>query len=151
MSSRRVVTRGLAFVVCAFLAWPNHSHGRPHTGSPSRGSSHLYVLLGLGNNSPGLSEFGIRMAQHGIPTTVGNYGDWPALAQEAIQQYKVTHVLWGSFEPPPNVFEPPRGPANVTYLPLNPNPLAFQADSGAKAGVHELKAAMMMAGLSDGR
>lgn len=28
------------------------------------------------------------MAQRGIPTTVRNYGDWPALAQEAIQQYK---------------------------------------------------------------
>jgi subtilisin len=50
-----------------------------------------------------------------------------------------------------NVFEPPRGPANVTHLPLNPTPLAFQADSRAKAGVHELKAAMMLAGLSDGR
>jgi hypothetical protein len=36
-------------------------------------------------------------------------------------------------------------------LPLNPTPLAFQADSGAKAGVHELKAAMMMAGLSHRR
>ena len=87
MSPRRVVTRGLALVVCAFLAWPNQSHGRPHTGSPSRGGSHLYVLLGLGNNSPGLSEFGIRMAQHGIPTTIRNYGDWPALAHAAVQQY----------------------------------------------------------------
>jgi len=50
-----------------------------------------------------------------------------------------------------NAFEPPRGPANVSYLPLNPAPLAFQADSRAKAGVHELKAAMMLAGLSDSR
>jgi pimeloyl-ACP methyl ester carboxylesterase len=45
------------------------------------------VLLGLGNNSPGLSEFGSRIGRRGIPTTVRNYGDWPALAQEAIQQY----------------------------------------------------------------
>jgi hypothetical protein len=50
-----------------------------------------------------------------------------------------------------NAFEPPRGPANVTRLPLNPMPLAFQAESGAKAGASELKAAMMLAGLSDGR
>jgi subtilisin len=50
-----------------------------------------------------------------------------------------------------NAFEPPRGPANVTHLPLNPIPLTFLAESGAEAGVHELKAAMMLAGLSDGR
>jgi subtilisin len=74
--------------------------------------------------------------------------------RSAIRQ--MNHIYFGAgeanaFGPPPNAFEPPRGPANVTYLPLNPTPLAFQADSGAKAGVHELKAAMMMAGLSDGR
>jgi hypothetical protein len=50
-----------------------------------------------------------------------------------------------------NIFEPPRGPANVTHLPLNPTPSAFPAARGAEAGVHELKAAMMLAGLSDGR
>jgi thioesterase domain-containing protein len=63
------------------------------------------VLLGLGNNSPGLSEFGSRMARRGIPTTIRNYGEWPALAQEAIQQYRsgqlrlimiVGHSLGGS-------------------------------------------------------
>jgi subtilisin len=47
-------------------------------------------------------------------------------------------------------FEPPRGPANVTRLPLNPGPLAFQADGG-KANIHELKAAMALAGLAAGR
>jgi subtilisin len=50
-----------------------------------------------------------------------------------------------------NIFEPPRGPANVTRLPLNPIPLAFPAAGGVEAGVHELKAAMMLAGLSDAR
>ncbi len=89
MSSWRVVARGLALVVCAFLAWPDHDYGRSyaHTGSQARGGLHLYVLLGLGNNSPGLSEFGSRIGRRGIPTTVRNYADWPALAQEAIQQY----------------------------------------------------------------
>jgi hypothetical protein len=49
-------------------------------------------------------------------------------------------------------FEPPRGPANVTHWPLNPRPLTFVAGAETKAGgVHELKAAMMLAGLSDGR
>jgi pimeloyl-ACP methyl ester carboxylesterase len=107
MSSWRVVTRGLALVVCAFLAWPDHGYGRSraHTASPSGGGSHLYVLLGLGNNSPGLSEFGSSIARRGIPTTIRNYGEWPALAQEAIQQYQsgrlrsimiVGHSLGGS-------------------------------------------------------
>ncbi len=50
-----------------------------------------------------------------------------------------------------NIFEPPRGPANVTHLPLNPTPSAFPAARGAEAGVHELKAAMTLAGLSDAR
>jgi pimeloyl-ACP methyl ester carboxylesterase len=90
MSSWRGVTTGLVLVLCAILAWSDPGYGRSgaHTGSPSRGGSHLYVLLGLDNNSPGLSEFGGRMAQHGIPTTVRNHDDWPGLAQEAIQRYK---------------------------------------------------------------
>ena len=48
-----------------------------------------------------------------------------------------------------NAFEPPRGPAGVTRLPLNPQPLSFSAGRFTEAGVHELKAAMMLAGLSD--
>ena len=90
MSSWRVVRTGLVLVLCAILALPDPGYGRSgaRTGSQSRGGSHLYVLPGLGNNSPGLSEFGSRMARRGIPTTVRNYGDWPALAQEAIQQYR---------------------------------------------------------------
>jgi subtilisin len=67
--------------------------------------------------------------------------------RSAIQQ--VNQIYLGVGEA--NAFEPPRGPANVTYLPLDPAPLALQADSRAKPGVHELKAAMMLAGLSDGR
>jgi hypothetical protein len=48
-------------------------------------------------------------------------------------------------------FEPLRGPANVTRFPLNPAPLAFQPAGGGKASVHELKAAMALAGLAEGR
>jgi pimeloyl-ACP methyl ester carboxylesterase len=84
MSSWRVVARALVLIMCAFLAWPAQSYAR----SKSSGGSHLYVLLGLGNNSPGLSEFGNRMGRRGIPTTVRNYSDWPALAQDAIRQYR---------------------------------------------------------------
>jgi pimeloyl-ACP methyl ester carboxylesterase len=70
--------------MCAFIAWPTQGYAR----SRSSGGSHLYVLLGLGNNSPGLGEFGNRMGRRGIPTTVRNYSDWPALAQDAIRQYQ---------------------------------------------------------------
>ena len=90
MSSWRVVATGLAFAVCACLAWPDQSYGRSrvHSDTKSRAGSHLYVLLGLNNNSPGLSEFGSRIGRRGVPTTVGNHSYGPALAQEAIQQYK---------------------------------------------------------------
>jgi subtilisin len=45
-------------------------------------------------------------------------------------------------------FEPARGPANVTRLPLNPLPLTLMTGTGAEAGVQALKAAMMVAGLT---
>lgn len=48
------------------------------------------------------------------------------------------------------IFEPLRGAANVTRLPLNPAPLAFQAAGGGTATVHELRAAMALAGLAEG-
>src|SRR5882757_736164 len=67
--------------------------------------------------------------------------------RSAIRQ--MNHIYFGAGEA--NAFEPPRGPANVTYLPLNPIPLTFLAGSAAEASVYELKAAMMLAGLSDGR
>ncbi|MGY8680551.1 S8 family serine peptidase [Bradyrhizobium sp. UFLA05-153] len=46
------------------------------------------------------------------------------------------------------MFEPPRGPANVTRLPLNPAPMAFEAAGGQTATVHELRTAMTLAGLA---
>lgn len=66
MSSWRVVVMGVALIACACFAWPDHSYGRSraHVGSKPRAAAHLYVLLGLGNNSPGLSEFGSRTARH---------------------------------------------------------------------------------------
>jgi hypothetical protein len=48
-------------------------------------------------------------------------------------------------------FELPRGPAKVSSLPLSSGPLAFQADGGGKACIHELKAAMALAGLATER
>jgi hypothetical protein len=83
MSTWCAFKAGLAFAVFASVAWPDYSYSgsRVH-------SSHLYVFLGLNNNSPGLSEFGGRMARRGVPTTVVNHSYGPALAREAIQHYK---------------------------------------------------------------
>ena len=66
--------------------------------------------------------------------------------RSAIRQ--LNEIQFGASEAMP--FEPLRGPANVTRLPLNPGPLAFQADGGGKASIHELKAAMVLAGLAAG-
>ena len=101
MSAFRGVASSMALVVCALLAWPDHSYGV----SKSRGGSHLYVLLGLGNNSPGLSDFGSRIGRRGMPTSVHNHGEVHTVAQQAIEQYKsgrlrtimiVGHSLGGS-------------------------------------------------------
>ncbi|MBY0380966.1 MAG: hypothetical protein K2W78_03470 [Xanthobacteraceae bacterium] len=83
--------RWVAFALALFasaLSWTAESQARPHP----RGGTHLYVLLGLGNNSPGLAEFGYRMQQYGIPTTVANHGDEPSLARQAIEAYKSGQV-----------------------------------------------------------
>ncbi len=66
--------------------------------------------------------------------------------RSAIRQ--LNEIQFGASEAMP--FEPLRGPANVTRLPLYPGPLAFQADGGGKASIHELKAAMVLAGLAAG-
>ncbi|MGF6311318.1 subtilisin [Bradyrhizobium sp. i1.8.4] len=50
-----------------------------------------------------------------------------------------------------NLFEPPRGPANVSQLPLNPTPWSLAPERSADESVRELKEAMMLAGLSDAR
>jgi pimeloyl-ACP methyl ester carboxylesterase len=80
MLSSRVVMAGVALTVCACLAWPGHSYARSRT--------HLYVLLGFSNMSPGLRGFGAKMRRRGIPTTVSSYLGWRTLAYQAIQQYK---------------------------------------------------------------
>ena len=56
------------------------------------GGSHLYVMLGLGGMSPGLSDFGDSIGHHGIPTTVGSDLEWDEFAQEAIHEYKSGRV-----------------------------------------------------------
>lgn len=71
----------------------------------ARTGTHLYVLLGFANLSPGLSDFGTRIGHRGVATTVGSYLEWPAFAAQAIAQYKrgrlrkimiVGHSLGGS-------------------------------------------------------
>lgn len=55
---------------------------KPHAGE------HLYVMLGLANLSPGLTDFGDAMAKQGVATTVGSYTDWDTFTQDAIQKYQ---------------------------------------------------------------
>ena len=57
-----------------------------------RAGVHLYVMLGLGGMSPGLSEFGDSIGRRGIPTTVGSYSEWAAFAQQAIDDYRSGRV-----------------------------------------------------------
>lgn len=99
--------RGIAaslLVACAVWVWPNDVSANTNRAG-SRGGTHLYVLLGLGNNSPGLAEFGRKMQRRGIPTTIANHSEEPALAEDAIRRYKkgqlrsvqiVGHSLGGS-------------------------------------------------------
>lgn len=74
----------MASVLSAYtcIGWPDQSLG--HVSS----RAHLYVMLGFGDMSPGLSEFGAKASAHGIPTTVGSYAEWSDFAKEAIRQYK---------------------------------------------------------------
>ncbi len=103
----RIAAACMALAACAYLALPDAGHARPraHHALHARGGTHLFVLLGLGNNSPGLAEWGYRMQRAGVRTTVANHGDEPSLAREAIAEYKsgrvsairiVGHSLGGS-------------------------------------------------------
>jgi hypothetical protein len=77
-----------------------------------------------------------------VPLNVGLHEMRSAIRQLDQVQLRVSEEM---------TFEPLRGPANVTHLPLNPAPLAVRAAGGGKTGVHELKAAMTLAGLAKGR
>jgi pimeloyl-ACP methyl ester carboxylesterase len=70
-----------ALIACVCLAWPGWSYGGYR-------AARLYVLLGYADMSPGLAEFGARIRQRGVPTTVSSYSEWRALADQAIQQYR---------------------------------------------------------------
>lgn len=86
-----MVFHRIAFVsaLLALMAgWAAPGDARSHP----RGGTHLYVFLGLGNNSPGLTEFGYRMQQYGIPTTIANHGDEASLARDAIDGYRSGQV-----------------------------------------------------------
>jgi len=85
-TSWRAVAAGIVLAAYACIGWPGQSLG--HAGSRARGGTHLYVMLGFGDMSPGLSEFGTKARARGIPTTVGSYADWAGFAKEAIRQYK---------------------------------------------------------------
>jgi pimeloyl-ACP methyl ester carboxylesterase len=84
--SWRAVAAGIVLAAYACIGWPGQSLG--HAGSRAHGGTHLYVFLGFGDMSPGLSEFGAKAEARGIPTTVTSYAAWSSLAKKAIGQYK---------------------------------------------------------------
>jgi pimeloyl-ACP methyl ester carboxylesterase len=86
LTSRRAVVAGIFLAAYSWIGWSGQCLGDP--GSKRHGGTHLYVLLGFGDMSPGLSEFGAKARSHGIPTTVDSYAAWSTLAKEAIGQYK---------------------------------------------------------------
>ena len=82
LTSCRGVVMIIVLSAYTCIGWPDQSLG--HVSS----RTHLYVMLGFGDMSPGLREFGAKASAHGIPTTVGSYADWSDFAKEAIRQYK---------------------------------------------------------------
>ena len=84
--SWRVFVTVIILTAYANIGWSGQSLG--HTRSKAHGGTHLYVMLGFGDMSPGLAEFGAKARARGIPTTVGSYADWLGFAKKAIRQYK---------------------------------------------------------------
>lgn len=82
---------GLAGALIA-MAWLG-SPARACAASAPPAQAHLFVLLGFGDMSPGLREFGAKMQKRGIPTTVGSYTGWEALTRQAIREYKAGHPI----------------------------------------------------------
>jgi pimeloyl-ACP methyl ester carboxylesterase len=82
LTSCRGVVMIIVLSAYTCIGWPGQSLG--HVSS----RTHLFVMLGFGDMSPGLREFGAKASAHGIPTTVGSYADWSDFAKEAIRQYK---------------------------------------------------------------
>jgi pimeloyl-ACP methyl ester carboxylesterase len=80
--------------VVATIGWPAASFGEPAAPAAlkTKSGTHLYVMLGFNDMSPGLAEFGARMTKRGIPTTVGSYADWRKFAAEAQRQYETGRV-----------------------------------------------------------
>lgn len=81
LSSWRLAVAAVTIAACAAIS-----------SGARAGGSHLYVMLGLGGMSPGLSDFGDRIGHRGIPTTVGSYTEWAEFAQQAIHDYKSGRV-----------------------------------------------------------
>jgi pimeloyl-ACP methyl ester carboxylesterase len=85
---RRAAVLG-ALVALAWLAAPGPGFAEPNP----QAKAHLFVLLGFGDWSPGLREFGVKMQKRGIPTTVGSYTGWEALADQAGKEYWAGHPI----------------------------------------------------------
>lgn len=85
---------GCVLATLVWIGWPAAGFGEPAAPAAvkTKSGTHLYVMLGFNDMSPGLAEFGARMKKRGIPTTVGSYADWRKFAAEAQRQYETGRV-----------------------------------------------------------
>src|SRR5262249_42927126 len=85
---RRVVVGVVSAIV--LIAGSISSHAQTAAQAPKpRGGTHVYLLRGFMDVfSYGLDELGEKLQRRGIYVTFHGYGDGPALASAAIQEYK---------------------------------------------------------------
>jgi hypothetical protein len=89
---------------------------------------------------------GVPYAPHALGLELQPHVASPNAALGDMQEALRRAGLWGQREAP----QPPRGPAVMTNLALNLNPPIMMRTSGARGGLHDLKAAMQRAGLPPG-
>ena len=68
----------------------SQSHAaQPHADQPHTPHAHVYLLRGLFNVfSLGMDTLAEELSKRGVQTSVNNYADWSALAEQAAERYK---------------------------------------------------------------
>jgi hypothetical protein len=70
-------------------ATPQSHAQEPHAEQPHGPRAHVYLLRGLFNVfSLGMDTLAEELSKHGVQTSVHNYADWSALAEQAASRYK---------------------------------------------------------------
>jgi hypothetical protein len=70
-------------------AAPASHAAQPRADQPRTPHAHVYLLRGLFNVfSLGMDTLGEELSKRGVQTSVNNYADWSALAEQAAERYK---------------------------------------------------------------